>query len=77
MSTSGGNNPNGSGSLPGTRILVFFHRFATTRKKKNEIVKLKDNRGIWCTWNQVLQDLIIDYTLRTFSLPVEAILNRS
>ena len=39
----------------------FFHRFAIARKKKNEIVKLKDDLRTWCTWNHDLQNLIVDY----------------
>ena len=39
----------------------YFHQYASSRRKKNSIQKLKDEHQCWKTWDTGLKNLIISY----------------
>lgn len=43
------------------RTAVFFHVMASTRRRQNTIIRLKDSRGDWISWGNGLEEVIIDY----------------
>ena len=51
----------------GTKTLIFFHSFASAKKRKNEVARLRDDNRTWCTWNHGHQDLIVDYFKDVFT----------
>jgi hypothetical protein len=57
----------------GDRNTSFFHNFATARRKKNYINKLKNNDGDWLEGTEMLKPLIFDYFSNLFSSEVQGI----
>ncbi|XP_051218974.1 uncharacterized protein [Lolium perenne] len=56
----------------GDRNTAFFHQFATARRKKNMIKKLKHN-NIWVEGNADLKPIVKDYFSNLFSSEVQAV----
>jgi hypothetical protein len=54
----------------GDRNTAFFHQFATARRKKNMIKKLKHN-NIWVEGNAALKPIVKDYFSNIFSSEVQ------
>jgi hypothetical protein len=54
----------------GDRNTAFFHQFATARRKKNMIKKLKHN-NIWVEGNAALKPIVKDYFSNLFSSEVQ------
>lgn len=44
----------------------YFHVYASARKKKNQIMQLKDESGNWCDWKHGLAEVIGDYFEKLF-----------
>jgi hypothetical protein len=55
----------------GDRNTIFFHNFASARRKKNMIKKLKDNDGNWVEGMELLKPLVYDYFSNLFSSEVQ------
>ena len=45
----------------------YFHTMASVRKKKNEMRKLRNIQGQWCTTPTDINEVIVDYFTRIFS----------
>lgn len=45
----------------------FFHASASTRRKVNQISKLKDQNGNWVEWDSGLDKVIVNYFVELFS----------
>jgi hypothetical protein len=56
----------------GDRNSAFFHNYARARKKKNLIVKLKDENGEWREGDAMIKPIIHDYFSQLFSSEVGA-----
>jgi hypothetical protein len=56
----------------GDRNTTFFHNFASARRKKNFIKKLKDGEN-WVEGTEALKPLIFDYFNQLFSSEVNQI----
>ena len=56
----------------GDRNTSFFHQFASARRKRNYIKKLKDADGDWVEGTDPLKPLIFDYFSNLFSSEVHA-----
>ena len=54
----------------GDRNTNFFHNFATARKKRNHIRRLRDDNGVWVEDNETMRSLIADYFQILFSSEV-------
>jgi hypothetical protein len=57
----------------GDRNTSFFHNFASARRKKNFIKKLKNSDGDWVEGMEQLKPLIRDYFVNIFNSEVQAI----
>jgi hypothetical protein len=49
----------------------FFHNFATARRKKNYIIKIKGDDGDWVEGTQMLKPLVFQYFSNLFSSEVQ------
>jgi hypothetical protein len=56
----------------GDRNSSFFHNFATARRKKNYIKKLKNSENDWMEGTENLKPLISDYFFKLFTYEVQA-----
>ena len=45
----------------------YFHQFASSKRKKNAIMKLKDDHDRWLSWDSGLQHLIVNCFKDLFS----------
>jgi hypothetical protein len=50
----------------GDRNYAYFHNYAKARRKRNLIVKLKNDNGDWKEGNTLLKPLIMDYFSNLF-----------
>ncbi|KAL0427799.1 UNVERIFIED_CONTAM: hypothetical protein Slati_2954700 [Sesamum latifolium] len=63
------------------RNTKFFHASATTRRKQNSIMRIKDARGKWCEDTVSIQETLLEYFRRIFTsscpahLELESVLN--
>jgi hypothetical protein len=55
----------------GDRNTTYYHNFASARKRKNLIKRLKDSNGDWVEGNRGLVPLISDYFSNLFTREVE------
>lgn len=51
----------------GDQNTMFFHKYASGRKKANQICKLKDKHGEWKENEVDIQEIIIDYFSELFT----------
>lgn len=51
----------------GDKNSKFFHAAASTRKKKNRILSLRNDNDTWVDWNNGLEDVILGYYTNLFS----------
>ncbi|XP_074373582.1 uncharacterized protein LOC141713919 [Apium graveolens] len=51
----------------GDRNSKYFHWCASTRRRNNQINKLKNDDGQWMEWENGLRDLMSDYCLKLFA----------
>jgi hypothetical protein len=56
----------------GDRNTSFFHSFATARRKKNYIKRLKNGSDIWVEGTEMLKPLVFDYFSQLFTTEVHA-----
>jgi hypothetical protein len=56
----------------GDRNSAFFHNYAKARKKKNLIVKIKYDTGVWREGDAMIKPIIHDYFSQLFSSEVGA-----
>jgi hypothetical protein len=54
----------------GDKNTSFFHRFATARKERNKIKRLKNDQGLWLEGTAYLNPMISDYFSGLFSTEV-------
>ena len=57
----------------GDRNTSFFHNFASARRKKNYIKKLRDGNDIWVEGTDSLKPLVLDYFSNLFTSDVHAL----
>jgi hypothetical protein len=57
--------------MQGDRNTSFFHQFATARRKKNLIKKLKDANGNWVEGTSMLKPLVFDYFSNLFTSEIQ------
>ena len=57
--------------MHGDRNTKFFHNFARARRKRNAILKLKDENGQWKEGDDVIKPLIRDYFSSLFETEVD------
>jgi hypothetical protein len=55
----------------GDRNTSFFHNFASARRKKNRIIKLKNDDGDWVEGTDPLKPLILNYFANLFTSEVQ------
>jgi hypothetical protein len=58
--------------MQGDRNSAFFHQFATARRKKNHICKLKDDKNNWLEGTDALKHFVLQYFSNLFSSDVQA-----
>lgn len=51
----------------GDRNTKFFHAMATERKRSNTISQLKDYQGNWISWEQGLDNMVVEYLTDLFT----------
>lgn len=51
----------------GDKNSKYFHMSANSRKRANQITKLKNAAGEWKEWNVVIEELIVDYYAGLYS----------
>jgi hypothetical protein len=56
----------------GDRNTAFFHNFASARRKKNMITKLKNHEGDWVEGTEMLKPLDLSYFTNLFTSEVQA-----
>jgi UDP-2,3-diacylglucosamine pyrophosphatase LpxH len=56
----------------GDHNTTFFHNFASARRKKNLITKLKNHEGDWVEGTEMLKPLILSYFTNLFTSEVQA-----
>ena len=44
----------------------FFHSYASGRKRKNAVLKLQNDEGVWMDWGDNLEGLMADYFNKLF-----------
>jgi hypothetical protein len=59
--------------MQGDRNTLFFHQFATARRKKNLIKKLKDANGNWVEGTSMLKPLVFYYFSNLFTSEIQEI----
>jgi hypothetical protein len=57
----------------GDRNTSFFHNFASARRKRNFILKLKNNNGDWVEGTDMLKPVILDYFSNLFMSEVASL----
>jgi hypothetical protein len=57
----------------GDRNTSFFHNFASARRKRNFISKLKNNNGDWVKGTDMLKPVILDYFSNLFMSEVASL----
>ena len=57
--------------MQGDRNTAFFHQFATARRKKNWIKKLKNPNNEWVEGPELLKPLILQYFSNLFTSEVQ------
>jgi hypothetical protein len=62
-----------NGLMQGDRNTTLFHQFATARRKKNRICKLKDDQNNWLEGTDALKPHILQYFSNLFTSEVQAI----
>jgi hypothetical protein len=55
----------------GDRNTSFFHNFASARRKKNFIKRLKNDDGIWIEGTETLKPLVFNYFSNLFTAQVQ------
>jgi len=55
----------------GDRNTKYFHACATQRKKRSQILKIKDSAGHWCYHQEDIEKAFVDYYSELFSAGTE------
>jgi hypothetical protein len=72
MRSTGLNVPERIGCSLETEILLFFHSFASARRKRNFIKRLKDEDDNWVEGSESLKPPISGYFTELFTSEVQA-----